>query len=335
MLAHVAFVLQITLPSYIQAPTTAVPPPATAVPLPATAVPPATADVPPPATAVPPAIISAQQTAEQLPAAADHHSSPCLYPGSQPHAMNEDEASPTQHAPPPSHKHLTESGEVPGARPESVCAITVGQSRRSMEAGPDQRPASTYLRHVQHHIQVSGADHEQHASSSHGNKAMRSALDSELALGVGSTSLSKTIEDRSSPDRCQTVDAQDTDFPDLQEMDQHAHQDCHQDCAATHMPDEHAKAYKHGLQGTTAVADHEITVTHADNMDAGTDRSSSQGLQAAQHSSVAAAQETLLDGRSQQNLVSPLGLCNTQHHRLLQGLHKWSDLLLLRPPGVL
>ena len=334
-----ASVLQITLPSYIQPPTTAVPPPAAAVP--------------PPATAVPPVIISAQQTAEELPAAANHHPSPCLHPGSQPHDLNVDEGSATKHALMPSHKHPSEIEDVPGARPESASVISAGESRGAVEAGPDQHPASTHLRHTEHQNHVLGADHEQHASPSHGHEAMRSALNSEPATGVNSLALSKTIEDRSSPDQCLIVDAQDVDFTELHELDQHTCQDHHQDCEATDMPDRHANAYKHDPQdttaaaaippmttetehmSTTAVADHKVALTHADKMDAGMGRCSSQGLQTAQHSSQAAAQVTLLVGKSQQNLASPLDLFNAQHHRLLLGFHKWSGLLLLRPPGML
>ena len=324
-----ASVLQITLPSYIQAPTTAVPPPAAAVP--------------PPATAVPPVIISAQQTAEELPAAANHHPSPCLHPGSQPHDLNVDEGSATKHALLPSHKRPSEIEDVPGARPESASVISAGESRGAVEAGPDQHPA--LYRRTEHQNHLLGADHEQHASPSHGHEAMRSALDSEPATGVNSLALSKTIEDRSSPDQCLIVDAQDMDLTELHELDQHTHQDCHQKCEA--------KAYKHDLQdttaaaaippmttdiehvSTTAVADQKVAITHADEMDAGSGRCSSQGLQAGQHSSAAAAQVTLLVGKSQQNLASRLDLFNAQHHRLLQGLLKWSGLLLLRPPGML
>ena len=299
---HVVFDLQITLPSYIQAPATAVPPPATAVP----------------------PVISAQQTDEELPAAAEHRSSPGFPSCSQPHDMDIDEASAAEHhhhaAQPYSHKHCSESKTVPGAF-ESLSAVTADQSRGAVEAGPDQCPASSGLRHVQQQTQVLGADHEQHASDSHGDAAKASAGDSELALDVGSLSLSKTCEDRLSLEQCPIVDAQDMDFPELHEMEAGTELHTYQDCAATDTPHIHTRAYTHGLQNTTAaaagplmaadtehmsttaVADLDAATAHAAEMEAGTSHCSSWGLQAAQRSSQEAAQVTWLVGRTQLSVL--------------------------------
>ena len=288
------FFLQITLPSYIQATTTAVPSPATAEPR---------------------AIISAHQTAEELPAAADHHSSPCIHPGNQPHDANADETLATKHALLQPHKRPSESEDVHAA-PESVCAVSANQSRGAVEAGPDQRLASSSLLHVQHQNRVLGADHTWHASSSNGNEAMGSALGLELALPGGSSPLSKACDDRSNPDWRSIVDAPHKDFTDLHFLDEHTHQDC----AGTDMLDRHAKVCQHDLLDNTAAAasplmtndkEHVFSTTAADHnpavadeRDAGTS-CCSWGLQMTHSSSKPAAQVTLLLGKSQQNLVGP------------------------------
>ena len=239
------FVLQINLPSYIQAPTTAVPPPTTAVPV---------------------AIVSAQQTAEALSAAAEHHSSPRFHSGSKPSDMNADEVSATKHAVPQSHKHPSERENAPNSS----------------------------------------------ESSSHGNEAMGSAVDSELALNDASLTHSTTFEGRLSSDRCPIVDAPDTDLTNLYGMDRHAHQEC----AVKERPDRHAKACKHDLQDTTAAAAGPLMTTDTEHMFstavAGHDAAmaneidasrSSGGVHIAHHSSMTAAQVALLYSKSQQNLV--------------------------------
>ena len=243
--------------------------------------------------------------------------------------MNVDEASATEcchHAAlPHSPKHCSESENVPGVS-DLLSVATADQPRGAVEAGPDQPPASSYLRHTQHRTEMLGADHEQHASESHGDEAMAmaSALEPELALNVGSLTLSKTYEDRSSPDRCPIVDAQDMDSTGLQDMDAETNLHSHQNCAATDMPDKQAKAYKHGLQDTTAAAagppmatdtehmptaavtDFDAATAHADEMEVGTCHCSSWGLQVAQHPLEEAAQVTWLVSRTQLSVLSIL-----------------------------
>lgn len=236
------FVLQISLPSYIQAPTTAVPPPATAVPL---------------------ALISVQQTAEALSAAAEHHSSPCFHSGRQPSDMNADEVSATKHALPQSHMHPSEREYAPDASESS--------SHGNEAMGPALDSELT--------LNDASLTHSE-GRSSRDRCPIVDAHDTDLTNLYG--------VDWHAHQECAA-----TERPDRHaKACKHYLQDTTAAAAGPLMTTDTEHMF------STAVAGHDAAMAHE--MDGGR---CSWGLEIARHSSVTAAQVALLYSKSQQNLA--------------------------------